>query len=281
MRNQNMSEPNVIEIAVIAIGILVAMSSGCQSEGQIEQTNAKSFTTFAAPVIPEIPCDEQGLFGGGDGSLADPYVVCTGTQFSSIRDYDASHFIIVRDFGVSGVAMIPVFNGSIDGMDHTLSGVDVVGDPLVNVGDAALISHIMGSVKNLRLAGVNVSGVADVGALAAVIETTGVIENVHVVSGSVYGEMAIGGIAGWNRGSITGSSNQATITGKTSGGTASRAGGIAGKNDGLIQSSDSIVPAQGWVKGRMTGENVTDVLDCLTSGQNIGMSGINATTNCI
>lgn len=98
-------------------------------------------------------------------------------------------------------------------------------------GYAGLFAANSGTIKNLRIADVNIQTSAESALLsvrvAGVNNNGATIENVAVASGTInsYGE--VGGIVGVNYGNISNSYNKAAV-----GSTSSYTGGIAGRNDG-------------------------------------------------
>ncbi len=155
------------------------------------------------------------------------------------------------------------FSGIFDGNNKTISGV-VVHSTSNNQG---FFGQITGTVKNLVLDNISITGQEDVGGAVGYLQESGLVENVSVVGDSnISGERWTGGIVGRNEGGIihcyneasivvsTGSVAAGGITGGSSGnegiiiashnagnvtGTSSnmRIGGIVGRNDSLVIAS--------------------------------------------
>ncbi len=144
-------------------------------------------------------------------------------------------FVLTNDIKLEGMEISPVqsFSGSFDGRGHTISGFSYSGRSSGTglfrriqkgavVRDLILIAEIMPS-GDMR----NIGGIAG--------ENNGLIKNC-TVKGSILGLEAVGGIAGRNTesGVIIGCTNECEdISGMR------RTGGIAGFNEGIIDSSSN------------------------------------------
>ncbi|MCM1182534.1 MAG: hypothetical protein NC337_04070 [Roseburia sp.] len=137
--------------------------------------------------------------------------------------------VLEKDIDLSGTdfRMIPVFAGTFDGLGHTISGYENMGNGYV-VGLFRYIERD-GVVQNLKLKG-NIEGAEEkecIGSFCGV--NYGMIKNCSF-QGTVSGRDTVGGIAGVNEGT-------GTITGCAAGGRVTgyyMTGGIAGTNHGVI-----------------------------------------------
>ncbi len=129
-------------------------------------------------------------------------------------------------------AGIPIFCGSFDGADHTISGLDLTQSGSIQ-GFFRYITDTA-SVKNLNLQGeLSLQGSSsNVGILAG--SNAGLIENC-TVSGTLTGKDYIGGLVGINL--VTGTIDHCEVLGRITGN--HFVGGIAGKNDGVIRNSSN------------------------------------------
>ncbi|MDD7402958.1 MAG: hypothetical protein PUH02_03330, partial [bacterium] len=125
-----------------------------------------------------------------------------------------------------------------------------------------------------------------------------VIQNTVIADSYFCGKQTIGGICGWNRGTVTGCHNKATVEAWMSitidsSNTNSLAGGICGGNAdiGLIEDSvnDGKVLANNDYAGGIAGSNYNIITGCYNSGQIkgndyvggvAGMNQDNVVTNC-
>lgn len=161
-----------------------------------------------------------------------------------------------------GAGFIPIgnsttpFTGNFDGDSHTISNLYINRPSSDYVG---LFGYSGGSIRNVNLSSVNITGQTDVGGLAGYntgsvrnSSSTGIVEGVNFNVGglvgdnhggsignsdsmaTVHGYAGIGGLVGTN------SDSSAAIDGSTSGGTVSgdhNIGGLVGLNFGSVNSS--------------------------------------------
>ena len=128
------------------------------------------------------------------------------------------------------------FAGILDGAGYTIYGIYVNGIPIAGIVG---VLKTGGVVRNLRTNSGYIGGGYRVGGFVAhndgLIQSVENNNNIEVsyISGdstSIY----IGGIAGHNNGSITTSSNKASVSNKAP---TALSGGVAGKNSGIIENS--------------------------------------------
>ena len=151
------------------------------------------------------------------------------------------------------------YSGTFDGNGHTITGLN-----------DCLVYNNRGTIRNVTLVNPKVNAPSNVKAAAVVGTNYGLIENCHVVGGSVKGIWYnAGGIAGQNEGgTIRACSSSATVTldGYTYG-----AGGIAGSNFGTVLAcyATGKVTASGIQNGAIVGENDYDgtTTACYWSGE--------------
>ena len=185
------------------------------------------------------------------------------------QDIDLSE---VENFPGIGSASAP-FTGTFDGDNWTISNLTMNGE--TNVGLFRVIFG--GTVKNLKLTNVNVTGEENVGAAVgwarAQLGTdgmagniAGLVGNIHV-TGSVTGESRTGGVIGFNGAdgnehfSVANPVDNCSFDGTVTGGAAT--GGIAGQNDGAITfcRTSGAVNASGSMAGGAVGENNGNIYD--------------------
>ena len=162
--------------------------------------------------------------------------ISTAEQFADfaskcyIDSWSENKYVSLRaDIDLSGIeiCVVPVFNGTFDGVGHTISGFDYMGDGYV-VGLFRYVES-QGVIQNLTLKG-NIESENQrecIGSLCGV--NYGTIKNC-TFQGTVSGRDTVGGIAGMNgsTGTITGCAAKGRITGYYS------TGGIAGINHGTL-----------------------------------------------
>gem|GEM_PF-2662453 len=198
----------------------------------------KMLPGLGAPVNMPFHLKTDGYFADGTGTPTNPYQIETAAQLKNlarlvnaeISPYaDAGkHYKLMDDLTLTGEWM-PIglydncpFQGHFDGGYHTIYGLKVS-----SYGIAGLLGWVKGgSVKNLGLAGVDVSGTAISGGVAGYVDG-GSVENCYV-TGAVSGNAGtgtsstVGGMAGnVDGGSVKNCYSTAAVSGD-------RAGGVAG-----------------------------------------------------
>jgi len=153
--------------------------------------------------------DLQGINGG----LAGYYVLGANIDATATSGWNSG----------AGFSPIGTFTGAFDGLGHTISNL-YINRPATAA--AGLFGYVNGgSISNVGLTDVSITGSDNVGGLAGVND--GGITNSYVtgnVSGTSY---AVGGLVGWNFGTVTNSYATANVTG-----TSDYVGGLVGMNDG-------------------------------------------------
>lgn len=154
-----------------------------------------------------------------------------------IDAWSKNKYVSLRaDIDLSGtqIKLVPVFNGVFDGVGHTISGFDYMGDGYVvglfrYVGRDGLIQNLTvkgavasenekecmgsicginhGTIKNCTFQG-TVSGRDTIGGIAGINEGTGTIAGC-AVKGRITGYYSTGGIVGINHGALNNCTNRA------------------------------------------------------------------------
>ncbi len=191
--------------------------------------------TFTAKAADENP------FAGGTGKQDDPYQIATADQLIAWSTnngapnykYGGDHFVLTDNIDLTGKSWTPIenFNGTLDGQNHTITGLTVSSG---SYGGLFRFIRQGGVVKNLKMAEVNITA-SMAGAIAAGFRANGtstavaVIDNCYVMSGTVKGTATYngaGGIVGMVSGQDSSASadivirncvNAATVTSEASG----------------------------------------------------------------
>ena len=164
----------------------------------------------------------------GSGTEADPYIIKSSQElidiFKSSTDTKGKHYKLSDDFDNTTEITEPLtdsenFEGTFDGNGKTVN-VNINSDQ----NYVGLFGHNAGQISNINVAG-TISGTADyVGGICGENNENGKVINCSN-SATVTGIEQVGGICGWNMGSITKCSNEGGITAEKR-----YAGGIAGQN---------------------------------------------------
>jgi len=178
------------------------------------------------------------------------------TLVNAGNDFKGKIITLGRDIDIKSGAWVPIgmiregggqrfeipFNGVFDGNGRAVKGITISGSS----GRQGFFGYIgpMGTVKNLKVVNVNITGGDRVGGLVGSNE--GTIENCSV-SGNVKGEELVGGLVGINvsPGKIVNSHTSVNVDGYNS------IGGFVGQNQHIIENC--------FATGNITGE-----------GENIG-----------
>ena len=176
----------------------------------------------------------------GSGTAENPYQIKTEEDLQELaelvksgKDPKKAYYKMEAGAGITlteksrpwtpiGTAEHP-FTGTFDGDGKTIKGLEISGgEPKDNQG---LFGVNAGTIENLTVEG-SVTGKDNVGGIAGTNTRTGTIKDC-TSNVSVTGYNGIGGAAGKNDGTVTGCTNQGSVTGSGTG-----AGGIAGTNSG-------------------------------------------------
>ena len=156
---------------------------------------------------PPGPTMLGGEFAGGNGTASDPYLITNVYELQNMSKDLSAHYALANDIDASvtvswnsGAGFAPVgtsskpFTGSLDGQNHTIKGL------FINRSTAAIIGlfgKISGSVKNVGLVSIDITGSNCVGGLVG-YSYQGAVSNSHA-TGNVTGSSSyVGGLMGCN-----------------------------------------------------------------------------------
>lgn len=233
-------------------------------------------------------------FAGGKGSISDPFQIANydqlkllsihidilfGRNFILTNDIDASKSALNKDFSPIGNNDI-AFVGSLDGQNHTISNLYIEDSTNSYVG---LFYKIDGTVKDLTLRNVDITGAYSTGALAGTIFPYGYVNNCSIIGGQVTGTEQTGGLVGLmtalefdDQPHLSNSHSDSLVVNGTNG-----VGGLVGASiEATIEASTSSATVNGelYVGGLIgTGEGETTRLLTITKCSSTG--AVNATTH--
>lgn len=233
---------------------------------------------FLASVVFCLPAN--GIYDGGAGTQANPYLIRTAEQFNSIGatpgDWN-KYFKLVADidlraypgsaYNIIGTGELQnSFTGVFDGNDCTISNLNLTSARAQHVG---LFGYVSGQVRSLRL--VNPRVVAqgiNVGALAGFLDS-GTISGCYATRVDVSGDDNVGGLVG----QCTGRLFECYTTGKVAGDF--HVGGLVGLvADSTVNTSYSKanVSGNGDVGGLVgsTANETTVINNCYAAGNVTG-----------
>lgn len=176
----------------------------------------------------------------GSGTEESPYVISTASELQAIGDDLDAHYELGENINLYRLDFEPIgnewdgpFTGTLDGKGFTISNMNVTSPDLKYTG---LFGYLEGTVCNLKLDNVYVSGGRFAGGVAGTVGVGGVVTDCEVLSGTVTVSgspmrMAAGGITGVCEGTVTRCSNGANVVVNGFGDT----GGIIGRvNEDLV-----------------------------------------------
>ena len=275
------TDGGIREIPTVPVSSETAETENEVTVGTSETEPTYAETTSETSTEPE---------GPGSGTLEDPYRLYSAADLELLRTYSSAYFRLERDIDLGGAAFTPlgVFNGTLDGNGHTLSGLsyEFVKSMTSGVEVAALFKDVgtEGVVKNLTVScAMNAGDLETTYAAGITICNAGLIDHCTVIvqaSGcSVFGGITrlnkkggsitycavtvtaddckfVGGIAEYQSGSVADCSAYIQVTDVTS------MGGIAYANKGTIQHCSADGSAQTSITigilASLVGENIKD-----------------------
>jgi hypothetical protein len=211
-------------------------------------------------------------YSGGTGTPDDPYRIATPEDMQRIGA-NPSHwnkcFILVNDvnlaqytgtqFNKIGTDWINAFTGVFDGNDCKVWNFTWTSNAIDDVGLFGYVGSV-GQIKNLRMENVNVNaGTGEyVGGLVG--WNDGTITNCYS-TGSVSGYWGVGGLAGENDNTIANCYSTGNVSGNLC------VGGLVGENDNTIANCYSTGSISGnWGVGGLVGENDNTIANCYSTG---------------
>jgi hypothetical protein len=194
---------------------------------------------------PRLWWELRDKYGGGTGELNDPYQIYTAEQMDTVGTEPGDwnkHFRLKANIDMSGYsydrALIAPdtndidsgfqgisFTGVFDGNNHAISNLSIVGENYVGLFGQL---ETGAEIKNLGIVNVNITGNDYVGGLAGF--NKGSI-TMSYCTGVVSGEIRVGGLVGRNWCSIIECYSIAAVTGNND------VGGLAANNYGSIANS--------------------------------------------
>lgn len=259
---------NSSTLLILSLFTLTACDSG--------STSSQALSENVSPASLTATCDNTSApFGGGTGTSDDPYLICSSAHLLAIdTGFDSAHFLVTQDIDASSVqvsgSLVAGLNGVIDGGNHTISNFTTINSNIHAASGFVGVNH--GTIKNLALTNVSITGTNTVGAIAGT--NTGTISNV-AVSGSIQAyDMStayhFGGVAGWNNGgTISNVGTQLTINADNG------VGGVVGFFQGGIVNG---VEINGTVNGTTDVSGQFGITDLSTTDGGTGSQSVSNVT---
>ena len=221
--------------------------------------NGKAFRDNTAAYAKAFPNAATGM--------GCPSPECVGYELAKNLDFADSASYASGEANVrwrSGDGWLPIgtgsdqFSATFDGNDHTIANLYAKRTSTSNPIESGLFGRISGIVKRIRLTDVNVTGYQNVGGLAG--ENRGTITGSYV-TGRVAGNSSVGGLVGNNFRAMTASYATATVSGDR------EIGGLAGSSNGNITSSHATGDVSGDREvGGLVGNNEGKITTSYATG---------------
>ena len=219
----------------------------------------------------------------GNGSPNNPFKVATVADLKRVGSGETGpegfvwgndkHYKQTADIDLSSVANWETicgeeygawFRGTYNGCGYTISNLTISG----NENRRGLFGNVSGTISNVRLNEVSISGKQEVGSLVGMLWKPGVIDHCSVNNVEIYGVQSVGGLVGkMDNNSVM---NACMITdGKVTGlDTHWGIGGIVGYHAGTIKNCYATVNVEGnqWVGGIAGDQSIGIIQYCYTTG---------------
>ena len=226
-----------------------------------QELNVQANITVTANFAVKEP-ENTVEFSGGTGNIGNPYKITNIEQLKNVEKYGSSAFILLNDLefpiaeeGTSNFKPLfsdeNPFNGVFEGNDKTISNITMRNEDTFFTG------------------------------LFAYIGTDGIVKNLKLNNMTVSGTNYIGGVCGYNLGSITNCEVSVNISYIKANDYKVYVGGIAGRSNGCLDNNVSYgtitiedISAENYVGG-LTGcfegsivKGANSSLNCIVSGNN-------------
>ena len=231
--------------------------------------------------LPSVSLAET--YGGGNGTVEDPYQIWTpeqmntiglnpgdwGKYFKLMADIDMSAYT-GRQYNIIGTSWANYFTGIFDGNGHVISNLTYSASSKDYVG---LFGYVFsgGQILNLGVENMNITGNDYVGGLVG--NNSGTITACYTTGTIIGSGDYVGGLVGYNSGStITACNTEGTFSGDD------HVGGLVGKNyNGTIMSCyvTGVISSSGDVVGGLVGYNDHGIITaCYTTGSVSGIQRV-------
>jgi hypothetical protein len=225
----------------------------------------------------------------GTGTQGDPYIIWDVNDLQNVQNDLGAYYELGQDIDASdtstwngGLGFDPIgtnwsvnpFTGDFDGKGFTIDGLFINRPAIDYVGlfAATVKTGVSGTIKNVKLTNVNITGQTLVGALIG--DSYGDIDNCSS-TGAVNGDGALGGLVGYLYGDATNSWSSCTVT---TTGAGDEIGGFAGYTAGTTArcfASGDVVGANTGAGnndyvGGFAGINLGSLTDCYARGDVTG-----------
>jgi hypothetical protein len=231
---------------------------------------AESGVVFSEPSATPGTVSASDL--AGSGTKSDPYVITTDQELQAMNSDLNASYVLGTNIDASktgqwnsGAGFDPVgvlfdeFNGSFDGQRYVVDGLTINRSTTNYVGLFGLTTS-GSSVSDVELINIDITGDSIVGGLVGF--NRGSISSSYATGSVRSANGASGGLVGFNRGSISSSYATGSVSGD------SDLGGLVGRNDGSISSSYATGSVSGDFEdiGGLVGDNEGSISNSYATG---------------
>jgi len=217
-------------------------------------------------------------YSDGNGTPAEPYQIASVSDWNDLMKTSSDwnkYFIMTADIDLQGITLAPVgnssknFTGVFDGNDHVIRNADINRPASDYIGLFGYVGS-GGQIRDLGVEDVNMTGNDGVGGLVGY--NYGTIADCYV-TGAVGGGYEVGGLVGRNYGNLTACYAASVVTGSVN-----LVGGLVGCNYGNLTTcyATGVVTGSGNYVGGLVGYNwksdtyPATITDCYSTGTVIG-----------
>jgi len=268
---------------------------------RIMNINIKRFTEAIFIMLLMLPFTTYAQFSGGDGTENNPYIIKTATELAQLAtlvnasnvDYNDKYYTLNNDIDLSGyqtdTGWIPIgsttnsyFKGVFDGNNKKITGLYIK-----RYGYVGLFGYIKNAtLKNIRVIDADVTSTNDfAGIVVGGIDSNSNVLNCYSTGSIIslysseynFGYPYVGGVVGYNAGSVLNCYSFASVSTSASA-YGAPAGGVAGSNGGTLSNcySTGSVSSSGYnCSGGVVGVNGGTVSNCYSTGS-VSSSGSSA-----
>jgi The GLUG motif len=236
------------------------------------------FAVLSVAFVSMLP-SAASAFDGGDGTPGTPYQISNCVQLQEMNNNLNASYVLMNDIDCSdtinwngGAGFLSIggyfywtggFTGTFDGQNHTITGLFING-PQFAVGLFGSTSGIV-TIKNVALVDVKIAGGNYVGGLVGY--NFGTIINSYVTGSVTSGGTGTGGLVGVNYGPITKSYATGSVTGNYG------TGGLVGLHQGgtitKSYATGSVSGSYAFVGG-LVGDNMGTIENSYATGSASG-----------
>ncbi len=192
--------------------------------------------------------DVTGSFAGGNGTSINPFQISNITQLQSMSDNLSAHYILINDINAS----------------ETIKWNDGKGfDPIGNVS-SRFSGKLEGQKKNITDLFINRPSEHYVGLFGSTVWGA-IINDVALIDNEIIGYLYVGGLVGYNNGTVIHSNDTGTVGGNN------YVGGLIGCNSGMVTDSSTYMNVNGnKFVGGLIGDNRGTLTNSYATGNTIG-----------